>query len=162
MHSHRVFAAAIALLLAGCACFENQTTVLIARHAEKAAGTDPSLTSKGRAQAVALAKRLADVKIDAIYATELRRTQQTAKPLADATGVGITTILRSQWLTLVDKIRKEHQGKTVVIIGHSTNIPGLVSALGSDQPLSIEPHDYERLYVLRVGPHKTSWAIEHF
>ena len=43
---------------------------------------DPELTAAGRAQADAVADRLAAERIDAIYVSPLRRTAETAAPLA--------------------------------------------------------------------------------
>ena len=53
---------------------------------------DPGLTPFGRAQALALAKRLARESIDAIYVSPLRRAQETAEPIAAATGICPVTL----------------------------------------------------------------------
>lgn len=67
------------------------TLLLLIRHGindmvgqKKLAGLLPGihLNEEGRAQAEALAERLADVPISAIYASPLERTQETAAPLA--------------------------------------------------------------------------------
>ncbi|MDQ6839447.1 MAG: histidine phosphatase family protein [Actinomycetota bacterium] len=75
------------------------TDILLIRHGESEAARpdvrfplvdglgDPELHSEGRAQAEALAERLADEDIAAIYVTTLRRTTQTATPLADRLGL---------------------------------------------------------------------------
>ena len=47
---------------------------------------DPELSETGRAQAEALGRRLSGQQLDAIYVTQLRRTVQTAAPLALALG----------------------------------------------------------------------------
>jgi len=47
---------------------------------------DPSLRPEGEAQAEAVATRLRAESIDAIYVTTMRRTHQTAAPLAAALG----------------------------------------------------------------------------
>lgn len=44
---------------------------------------DPALAPEGRAQAEAVAERLVSVQVDALVVTNLRRTAQTAAPLAD-------------------------------------------------------------------------------
>ena len=49
---------------------------------------DPGLTPGGREQAALLAGRLATARIDAIYVSTLRRTAQTAAPLAARLGLG--------------------------------------------------------------------------
>jgi 2,3-bisphosphoglycerate-dependent phosphoglycerate mutase len=48
---------------------------------------DPGLTPEGHEQAARLADRLSGTRIDAIYVTPLRRTAQTAAPLADRLGL---------------------------------------------------------------------------
>jgi len=48
---------------------------------------DPSLRPEGEAQAAAVAARLKDAAIDAIYVTTMQRTHQTAAPLAQALGL---------------------------------------------------------------------------
>ena len=48
---------------------------------------DPALRPEGEAQALAVAERLKDEAIDAIYVTTMQRTHQTAAPLAAALGI---------------------------------------------------------------------------
>jgi probable phosphomutase (TIGR03848 family) len=50
------------------------------------------LTAEGRAQARALAARLADVPLDALYASPLERCQQTAEEIAEPRGLKVRTI----------------------------------------------------------------------
>ncbi len=72
--------------------------LLIIRHAlpvrrELTEGiADPELAPEGLLQAEHLAKYLATEKIDAVYASPLRRAQQTAAPLAALQKVGVTLI----------------------------------------------------------------------
>jgi probable phosphoglycerate mutase len=75
------------------------TTVLLVRHGESAPAHpdrpfpskgghgDPELDPVGVEQAALLAERLGSVAIAAVYVTTLRRTHQTAAPLAAALGV---------------------------------------------------------------------------
>lgn len=70
------------------------TEILLVRHGESRAASvdnpfplvdghgDPELHANGEAQALLVRDRLRDEGIAAIYATSLRRTQQTATPLA--------------------------------------------------------------------------------
>ena len=53
---------------------------------------DPGLTDYGAAQARAVAATVAPGRVDAIYVSPLRRAQETAAPLVEATGVAATTI----------------------------------------------------------------------
>jgi probable phosphoglycerate mutase len=73
--------------------------LLLVRHGESAAAQvgesfpmvdghgDPELHPEGRKQAELLADRLAEEPIDAIYVTTLRRTVETATPLATRRGI---------------------------------------------------------------------------
>ncbi len=64
---------------------------------------DPPLSDRGREQAVALATRLAAGRVDALYVTQLRRTLQTAAPLAEALGLepvvepGMVEVAMGEW-----------------------------------------------------------------
>jgi 2,3-bisphosphoglycerate-dependent phosphoglycerate mutase len=78
---------------------EGATDLLLVRHGESAPArldapaprvdghSDPELAPEGRAQAEQVADRLAHEPIDAIYVTSLRRTHETAAPLAARLGV---------------------------------------------------------------------------
>jgi probable phosphoglycerate mutase len=78
---------------------EGATDLLLVRHGESAPArldapaprvdghSDPVLAPEGREQAEQLADRLALEKIDAIYVTTLRRTAETAAPLAKRLGI---------------------------------------------------------------------------
>jgi len=78
---------------------EGATDLLLVRHGESAPArldqpaprvdghSDPELAPDGQAQAELLAGRLAHEHIDAIYVTTLRRTHETAAPLAKLLGL---------------------------------------------------------------------------
>ena len=73
-------------------------TLILARHGETdwnrngiwQGHGDPPLNDLGRRQAAELAERLADVDIDALYASDLRRAYETAEFVARAKGMSIT------------------------------------------------------------------------
>lgn len=67
--------------------------VLLVRHAlPQPDGTlDPGLGDVGRAQAAQLAEHLADAGVRAVYASHLRRAQETAAPLAARLSLPVTT-----------------------------------------------------------------------
>jgi broad specificity phosphatase PhoE len=77
-----------ALLIGGEA-----TRLYLVRHAQSQGNTgedlttgDPDITDIGREQAKRLGERLSRQRIDAIYASPLRRCQETAAAIADASG----------------------------------------------------------------------------
>ncbi len=80
------------------------TVLLLVRHGESAPARadrpfplvlgrgDPELALDGQVQADRVCARLAGGRVDAIYVTPLRRTAQTAAPLAASTGLTPTVI----------------------------------------------------------------------
>ena len=78
---------------------EGSAQIFLVRHGESAVADiahpfsmtdgrgDPPLSPLGQAQAKALATRFVDKELEAIYVTQLRRTAETAAPLAQATGL---------------------------------------------------------------------------
>jgi probable phosphoglycerate mutase len=74
------------------------TELVLVRHGEAAppssqdANYDPPLSERGRHQAHLLAKRLAQVPIHALYASPLRRAQETAAVVSDAIGLPVVTV----------------------------------------------------------------------
>jgi probable phosphoglycerate mutase len=50
---------------------------------------DPELAEVGRAQAVALAEWLAEEKVDALYASPMRRALETATPVSERLGLDV-------------------------------------------------------------------------
>jgi broad specificity phosphatase PhoE len=76
------------------------TTVYLARHGESdwnverrwQGHADRPLTDRGREQARLLAERLADVKLEAVYASDLRRAWETAEAVAATRGLGVVKL----------------------------------------------------------------------
>ena len=74
-----------------------KTTILLVRHGQSLGNlaetflgyTDLGLTALGERQAEALAERLADVPIDAVYSSDLCRASNTVRPAAEAHGLPI-------------------------------------------------------------------------
>ena len=83
------------LLFVSASIASAQPVVVIVRHGEKVTngGTDPDLSSAGRARADALARILKDSGITAIFTTEFKRTQETAAPTATSAHVAPTVVV---------------------------------------------------------------------
>lgn len=131
-------------------------TVVIVRHAEKAAPTgDPDLSDAGRVRAKVLADALAGAKVQTVLATTFKRTQQTAKPTAAAAGV--TTVVMPISGTTVDhaqqvaaRARQASPGSTVLVVGHSDTVGLIAKALGDPSPTAIDDCAYDRMTVIRL------------
>src|SRR3954463_6506823 len=124
------------------------TTIILVRHAEKAATTmttDVPLSDAGVARSNELARVLADTPIDAIYATQYARTRQTAEPLAKAHHLEAVV---ADPASMADTIRAKHRGQTVVVVGHSNTTPEVIRALGVTAPPTIADSEYDALFIV--------------
>lgn len=145
-----------ALCMAGPLAAQQKTTVILVRHAEKAAegGSDPALSEAGRARALALAAELADDSVDAILVTPYVRTGQTAAPIAAALRATPHTIPvqggGAAHLAAVREAIAQHAGQTVLVVGHSNTVPALVAALGGPQGIVIEEAEYGNLFTVTL------------
>jgi len=138
------------LLLSGLFISEAaaQSTIFLVRHAEKAAsgGNDPDLSEAGRARSESLATTLKDSGISAIFVTELKRTQQTAAPLAKMLHLEPAILPAKDSAGLVAKLRA--LTGNALVVGHGNTIPDLLKSLGVATPITIEENDYDNLFVL--------------
>src|SRR6478735_2421218 len=122
------------------------TTIILVRHAEKAAEpvADPPLTAAGAARAEALADVVRDAGINAIVTTQYQRTRQTVAPTAAKLGITAEVIpAQLSARATADTILARHRGHTVLVSGHSNTVPGLVAALGAPQPADICDAGYD-------------------
>jgi len=160
------FAATLALVSAATSTILAQeatsatTTVILVRHAEKAAApaADPPLTRAGETRARALLDAVRDAGVGAIITTQFERTRATAAPTASALGIApevVTASGRTHAQDVAAAIRK-HAGQTVLVVGHSNTIPEIIGALGATVPPMCDA-EYDNLYVVvlaTTGPTK--------
>src|SRR5256714_6592647 len=129
------------------------TTIILVRHAEKIIdpnNPDVDLSAAGQARAQEIARMFGDAGINAIYATQYKRTQETVKPLADQTGVPVTIVNSKSTADLLAQIRAQHSGQTIFIAGHNNTVPEIIAALGGPQYPIIPETEYDNLYLVTV------------
>jgi broad specificity phosphatase PhoE len=156
--SRLLLCALVLLAIPACA----QVTVIFSRHAERAVAPkdDPPITEAGQKRAELLASMLVDSGIDAIYVSELQRTQLTAAPLAARIHIKPTIIPAADTAKLIEAIRS-HKAGVVLVVGHSNRIPQIITGLGG--PAIVIPDTvYNNLYVLTVEPTKSSLLQLHY
>jgi broad specificity phosphatase PhoE len=156
------FAGVFALLVVAIVAFfvyrsaSTTTVVVLARHAEKDLSSiqDPPLSPDGEQRAERLAQMFGRGKgigrIDAIYVSDARRTQQTAAPLAERLGKQAIVVPAADTKGLVSRVMHEHEGGSVLIIGHSNTVPELIHEFGDIDVPPIGDDEYDTLYVLSV------------
>lgn len=123
-------------------------SIFVVRHAEKADPNDPDtpLSPAGGSRAQALKERLSGRHISAVYATEFRRTQQTAKPTADGAGLEVSVIGHTDRSRLIAQALTVPMGSAVLIVGHSNTVPDIVRELSGEAVDGINDNEYDRLY----------------
>ena len=139
--------------------FESQatTTIIFVRHAEKATepADDPGLSAAGQRRVAELTRQLVDADvvagIDAVYATDYNRTQETARPIADALDLPINTYDARDTETVLATILKEHKGKIILVVGHSNTVPELIANLGASKKVPpIHESEYDNIYIISI------------
>lgn len=131
---------------------QEPVVVYLVRHAEKADdGTDdPPLAIAGRIRVQTLKTLFADVSLTHVHTTDWKRTRDTARPFAEEAGVELAMYDPRELETLATGIMAT-PGRHLVA-GHSNTTPQLVAALGGDPGGEIDDLEYDRLYILVIGP----------
>ena len=141
---------------------QTETVILVVRHAERAedGSDDPHLSEAGRERAALLARMLADAGLTHIHSTDLNRTRETAAPVQALTGLEVGIYFTMDGEGFARRLR-ETPGRHLVV-GHSNTVPPLVRALGGDPGPDIGTLEYDRLYVLTVGPQGATTLLLRF
>jgi broad specificity phosphatase PhoE len=151
MRQKLILVMALAAALAQPAMARAQKIVYVVRHAERADEParnqqDPPLSAAGQTRAARLEAMLAEAGVHAVYVTKYRRTQETAKPLAGK--LKITPELMPDSVSALVADLKAHHGKDVVLlVAHSSTIPGIIKGLGGPA-VQLEETDYSSLFVV--------------
>jgi phosphohistidine phosphatase SixA len=150
----------VALGLAYFLAERMSTTVIFVRHADTDASMagpddDPPLNARGRQRAELLADFLEDVdvtgSVNAIYASDKRRTQETAAPLAKRLDIPVQIADHLDAEGFMDRVRREHGGEIVLIVSHSNTIQPLIDELhGSKNLKPFAPDEFNRLYIVTI------------
>lgn len=136
------------------------TTIVVVRHAEKSTDhpTNPSISAAGQERARALSAVLRDAGVAAVYATQYKRTSQTADPLARLLGLSIVErpVNAANSATYAADLAREvlatAAGKTVLIVGHSNTVPQIVKAFSGSTVLPVEDREYDHIFVVVIAP----------
>ena len=131
--------------------------VILVRHAEKSAepGNDPPLSAAGAARAEALAVALRDAGVTAVITTQLRRTRETAQPVAASRNIVPQVIPAGGAAAHAEAVAaavKRHGEGTVLVVGHSNTVPAIIAALGGPRLPDLCESAYSNLFTLVPGP----------
>lgn len=129
------------------------TVVLMVPHAESVTDRtgDPELSPAGEARVQGLGQYvervLAGRKVDYLYAGDTRRAEQTAAPIANQFQLPVNLLAPSDWDGLASRIKREHRGRTVVVVGYSSTIPGVLSRISATD-VAIADDEYDSIYLV--------------
>ncbi len=148
----------VALALAYFLEQKESTTVIFVRHADTdatMAGPDdnPPLNARGRQRAELLAHFLENIDVvagvNAIYASDKRRTQETAAPLAKRLNLDVEIADHLETGGFMEHVLHEHNGEIVLIVSHSNTIAPLIDELhGSKRLPAFAPDEYDEVYIV--------------
>lgn len=138
-------------VLAGCASAPPRTATalefVVVRHAEKASDDprDPGLSPDGQARAQRLADSLAGDDVVAVYATDYKRTRNTAAPTASAHAMAVSVYDAKQAATaFAAQLRARHPTGTVLVVGHSNTVPEIAAALCACMVAPMAESEFDR------------------
>ena len=143
--------AAVALLGAANAlcppALAAQSLLILVRHAERPPEVegDPDLTPAGKARAQKLATMLAESGIRAVFTSEFKRTQETARPLATKLGIPPEVVPAADTSALVDKL-EDHPTETVLVVGHADTVAEIIKARGGPT-VTIADDQFDDIFV---------------
>jgi broad specificity phosphatase PhoE len=149
-----------ALGLAAFLAERQSTTVIFVRHADTdsamaGSDNDAPLNARGRQRAELLADFMQSIDVvagpDAIYASDKRRTQETAAPLANRLNLEVQIADHQDTEGFMADVKREHSGEIVLVVSHSNTIAALIDELhGSKNLRPFEHDDYDRVYVVTI------------
>lgn len=147
--SMRIFCVTLLLLFATGFHASAQDAVYLIRHGEKELSeTDPALTPEGQERAAAWAVMLGRVGLDAIITSDALRTKETGRIIADALALRPYALPRADIAGLIDALEFEHEGETVLIVGHAETIPRILEYLGVLKDVTIDQSEFANLFVV--------------
>jgi broad specificity phosphatase PhoE len=157
--SVRALLVAAVLLWPGIA--SAQQTIIIVRHAERQSGEgDDSLSDAGRQRAERLAGVLRDAGVTHIFVSDLRRTLETAQPLAKVRNISPSRIAiprqgrrnvsaaELQGRATLLAISKLPRTAVVLVIGHSNTVPMFLTRLGHGPTVTIADNEFDNVFVV--------------
>ncbi len=129
----------------------NSTTFYFFRHAEKEFdGThNPDLSIAGKKRAQNYGTYFKDIKIDAIYTTDFKRTKNTIQPIAENKKLEPIIYNPSQ-INYTDFV-SEHKNQTLLIVGHSNTTPDFANKIiGKMTYDQIDENNFSNIYKVTI------------
>jgi broad specificity phosphatase PhoE len=159
----------VALLILGSTAFGftgdsgDIFSIYLVRHGEKDANpsdpANPGLSDCGAARAGALAKILADAKLEKIYSSDYERTLATARPIAEPLSLE-TEIYDPVNLEVLSRLLLKRR-QNALVVGHSNTTGVLAGMLTGGAGEAFDEDIYDRLYQVVISGRKTRLNLLH-
>lgn len=126
-----------------------QEAIYVVRHAERAdQSADSPLSAEGVGRSYKLRDALKEAGVTTIFTSDLRRTIETAAPLAAATHVTARQVPAADTAALAAAIASAGPRDRVLVVGHSNTVPALLAALHVAEAVAIDDSDYDNLFIV--------------
>jgi broad specificity phosphatase PhoE len=150
---------AVFLTISSPSFAQNDSVIFLVRHAERTSqgGDNALLNAVGEQRAKCLAQTLERAGIAEIYVTEIRRTQQTAAPLAEELHLQPKIVPRDDVAGLVKDLKGAGNGK-VLVVAHADTLPKILAQLGAGTLPESKPNEqhYDYLVIVPVRDGKAA------
>lgn len=145
---------AVITLLYSC----STTTIYITRHGERQAAEDGTVTSASDPDLNVAGKKRADILRDSMhnkhlsvcFATQYKRTFQTAEPTAIDQRIPLRRYFADSSNRFIDSLIKT-KNKNYLVVGHNTTVPIMLRHIGLHPSMEkIAENDYSNFFVVTI------------
>ncbi len=137
-----------------------QEAIFVVRHAERAdQSADARLSIEGERRATSLARTLEAAGITHVFTTDLRRTIDTAAPLAAARHLTPVQVTARDVDALAQRVLALADSDRALVVGHSNTIPALLQRFGVADPGAIADDEYDNIFVVVPRPDRSSLLL---
>lgn len=129
------------------------TTFILVRHAEKVDDSkDPELSPAGIERAELLTRMLSETEINAVYSTNLSRTTETIRRIAEQNETDIKYYSVQDPDKTANIWLDKHIGNVVIVSGHSNTTPTFANALLGREHFKgpFDESDYGNLLIITI------------
>lgn len=130
---------------------KNTTNFFFIRHAEKNhdGSKNPNLNTLGQQRALRYVAFFKDIKFDAIYSTNFKRTLNTIKPIAEKSN--LKPVIYNPFVIDYATFKTLHKNQTVLIVGHSNTTPSFANKILEKFVYNqMDENNYSNIYKITV------------
>jgi phosphohistidine phosphatase SixA len=122
-------------------------TVIVVRHADRAAEDD--LIAAGLQRAQDLKASLAAAGVTLVITSDTKRARLTGAPTAQAAHAQTQEL--ADPVAIAAAVRAAPPTSTVLVVGHSNTVPKIVQALGGPTLPDLADACFDRMFVIQLG-----------